>query len=381
MMPIRGLLPTFLLFLFPLAALAGQAREEEGQDAIEMIGASSLTNVKVIEDTWIKVQARKFQVVTDIPSYKVKKVVYAAAPELYRTAQDAAEQGDYEKALRALVLILKRDADKYAWFKQYLYFDIARYYMRYSGEASYEKARGYLDQLMNEVPTSRFMPDALLLYADSIFQEGKDFEAAYKAYENASDKLASMFRQVTGPHIDYLQEKALLAEYKKGEALVLLRRYGEAKSVFKGVASKSGKYPRVMYLAMLGEAQAFWAEQQLDEALKAFQTLIEGAENAGIRDILAGGYAGLGDCYFEKREYEEARWNYLKVAVQFFDSEEYAAKCIYRVALCYREIMLKEQDPKKRDEAKKQAAFYFNEVIDNYQGYWVEQAKNEKGKL
>ena len=380
-MRIQPMLPALLAVLLCAAAFGAPAPEDVAQDAIDMIGPGSLSNIKVNQDTWIVVEAQKFQVKTPIPAYKVKTVVYASAPELYRVAQQAAEEGDYEKALKALILTLKKDGEKYAWFKQYLFYDIARYYVKRRAEGDYEKARGYLDQLMTEVKDSRFLPDALLLYADTCFMEGKDFEAARKAYEKAREQLTAMSRQVSGPHVEYLEERALTADYKVGECLSLLKRYGEAKSVYSGVAARSRKYPRVLYLALLGGAQALWQEGQVDEALKAFAELIEKAEIAGTRDILAGAYAGLGDCYFGKKDFEVARWNYLKVAVQFFDNEEYAAKSLYRVGLCYKEIMLAEQDDKKRAEAKKQVQFYLNEVISNYSGFWADQAKEAKNTL
>jgi len=359
-----------------LLSFRAGAQADPAQDAVEMIGPGSLTNIKVLTDNWIMVEAQRFQVKTPIPAYRVRKVVYSAAPDLYRVAQTAAEEGDYERALRALILTLRERGDAIPWFKQYILYDIARFYVKHAGEGSYEKARGYLDQLFKDVPDSRFTPEALLLYADTFFLEAQDFEKARQAYDDAAAKLAQMAGQVSGDHVDYLQEKSFLAKYKAGECLMLLKRFGEAKSVFEGVAARSRKYPRIYYLALLGKSQSLWQEGQIDKALEDFASLIEAAEVAGVRDILAGAYAGLGDCYFEKKEYEEARWNYLKVVVQFFDAQEYAAKALYRVGLCYREIMNRETDAKKRQEAGKMARYYFDKVVADYEGYWADQARD-----
>lgn len=370
-----SLLSVALACSFCVLPVRAEIAEDVAQDAIEMVNGH-LSNIKIISDTWMKVTAKRFRIETPIDAFKVTKVVYSNAPDMYRIAEQAAEEGDYEKALKLLIYALTKEEGKYDWFKQYLLFDIARYYVKHGGEGDFAKAREYLQRLMAEVPDSRFLPDALLLNAETFFVEGADLEAAHKAFMDARSRFKTMAAQVSIEHQKWLEGKAYYAEYRAGECLMLLKRFGEAEAVFKSVAGVDAEnHPRVHYLARLGTAQAYWQEGQIEEALRDFNKLIDDAEMAGIRDIMAGAYAGLGDCYFQKGAYFEARWSYLKVAVQFFDAPDYAAKSLYRVGLCYTEIMNKEQDDAKRKNARKEATYYFKEVIADYTGFWADKAK------
>ena len=224
-----------------------------------------------------------------------------------------------------------------------------------------------LDLLFQEIPESRFLPDALALYADTYFHEGDKLEEAMKAYEDARSKLITMSRKVLGDHQRYMEEKAYNARYRKAECMMLLGNHAEAKQEFQGVKSRTRSFPRVNLLAALGMARALWQEGKYDESFKEFKDLVEEAEKAGIRDILAGAYAGLGDCHFEKKEYRRALWEYLRVTVQYFDAREYVPKATYRAGLCY--LSIAEKEPRNKGAAK-MARLYLQKAAKMEAPFW-----------
>lgn len=362
----------------PLTVAAGAAAEAEPEDRIVRITGAIIANVKVVTDTWQEVVGRRGMLETKEPGYRVKTVVYAGTPKEYTDGLEAAASEDYVLALQNLIFTLKKLDENTAFLKQYLYYHIALYYTKRGAEDDFGKARGYLEKLFAEVPEARLLPDALLLFADAWFLQGEQYEPALEAFRDAESKLKNMAQKVFDvEHTRYLDEKAYQAKFRQGECLLLLRRYPEAKNIFQAVKAEARNYPSVRLMAHLGMARALWQEERLDDAFKEFSDVVSDAEKAGIRDILAGAYAGLGDCRFQKNEPREALWNYLRVVVQYFDAAEYVPKALYRAALCW--LKISEQD--KAAEAKNLARAYLEEAVKKNAGFWSEEARKALNNL
>lgn len=363
-----------LIMLFCISAATSAEMPEIAQDSVVRKG-NPLNNVKVVKDTWMEVVAKRGPIESRIAANEVTQVRYATTPDTYYKGLAEGEAGNYVKALQYLIWTEQKRLDENtASMKQGLYFHIARFYVKHRGEGDMEKARTYLEKLFTEVPDSRFLPDALLLYARTYFLEGNSFDKALKAYEDAERKLDSMANKIMNRgHEMYLRRRNYMAKYWQAECLMMLERYSEAKGDFQSlasVASTNDEYKRIELMAKLGEARAVWQQERPDEAFENFSALVEEAEAAGVRDILAGAYSGLGDCYYQKGQYHAALWNYLKVAVQYFDASEYVPKAAYRAGMCYLEIARAEDDA----EAGKMARHYFEKAAASGDGFWAQEA-------
>ena len=369
----RERLSAAVVVLGMLPVLAAVPAAEQAQDRIERVKGVALSHVKVVEDTWRQVKAQHGLLTTSEPACNVRDVRYACEPKTYVDGRNFGAAGDYRLALKNLIYCLRNDINEQnAVLKQYLYYYIAYYYVKYAGEGAFEKARRYLDMLFKEIPDSRFLPDALILYADTYYHEGDHFQEALEAYQRAYDRLMQMAREVRGEHQVYLKGKANYARYRKAECMMLLGRHAEAKQEFQAVRGRTAAFPRVNLLASLGVARSLWQEKKYEEAFREFKATVERAEAAGVRDILAGAYAGLGDCYFEKKDYRRALWYYLKVMVQYFDAQEYVPKATYLAGRCWLKIA---EEGKGGEGARAMARYYLQKAAAMKDSVWAEQAQ------
>ncbi|MHC4780467.1 MAG: tetratricopeptide repeat protein, partial [Planctomycetota bacterium] len=86
------------------------------------------------------------------------------------------------------------------------------------------------------------------------------------------------------------------------------------------------------------------------------------------REIRAGASIGMGHCYLNDKNYEDARHWFLKAVVVNF-SDEFGPEALYHAALCYDQ--LKSKEPGAKDRAKR----LYSDLISRFpNSEWAKEA-------
>jgi tetratricopeptide (TPR) repeat protein len=197
-------------------------------------------------------------------------------------AEQAADEKSAERALLDAVqafLAVANDerARSYARLDEVL-FDLAQL-LSQSGKL--EPARGFWRRLIKDHPTSRFVPDALIAFADQAFEE-KRLDDALKLYEKV---------------MAYDSPLALYAQYKSGWCFYNLGEFPRALDTFVVVLGRAQRGEgRKMGLAREARKDAVRAYAQFGAADRAWPLFkkIGGAEAPAMLDTLAGLYGNEG---------------------------------------------------------------------------------------
>ena len=287
-----------------------------------------------------------------VPSEQVAEVRHSDRPLEYRQAELFLKSGKYNLAVKAFEGVAK-SAPVSSWLAVY-----ADYYRALALErwarSEPGKARAAVEALADFVRrhgNSRFVHQARLSLANAYLLAGKLGEVRRLAQAVVKEKPDTPWA---------LQGRLLLARVKLKEG-----RPEEALREFDAVISAlTDRRSPLRAEALLGKGLTLFALGKADEAERLLSRLIEATEDSTIR---ARAYNALGDAYFKKGDYAEARLKYLRVVLLYFQADPAEhAKALHGAAECFRRL----GEQERADEL-------FRELLRRYPGTpWAARARS-----
>lgn len=382
-------IPAFALALFSCGSARAQGEEDLYEDEITQKPMRAVIGVKIVEDSWKVVRARKGpQAEVPIPAHEVLDVVYADATKDFASGVKRATKGYYTKAIEdsflptLKVLSRFREVDGRPWPQQYCLYYLGHCYLMRGDMGDAAKARDYFEQLVKDIPNSRFIFQAYLELAET-YQVEQDFEQAEKKYKDADRRFTSMSREsgVTPAQAKEIRRLAMLARLRSIMMLDARGEHDRASSAYLQLVSKSKDYPDIQARARVGAVRARVATEQYERAIGECVKMIGEGESEGNTEYLGGAYLALADCYFERAGDEEAtaedlvtaRWNYLRVATLYFFERKLLPKARFRAARCFERLVEERGEGKKAEE---QARRQYGLVVKEFpESPWAAEAQ------
>jgi len=326
---VTGLVCATMLFF--LGDVFGQA----GKDQIKFKTGDVWVGVNIESETYLEVKVTGKPVVdpTTIDSIK-----HGDAPPDYVMAESNLRQGQYEDAIKRLDKAATAKARP--WLKHYCAYYKALCMKELAkaegspkriAEAMAKPIAAY-QAMIKASPKGIKVPQAKLDIAEAYYLGAKYDEAAKVVAEIAKSDFPAAWK-MRGKLLEGRIELA------KGDA-------AKAAETFAAVAKSVGtKSPDVYNEASLYRAKALTMAKSFDEATKLLEQLIEKANSDAMR---AAAHNALGDCYMAQNKVKEARYEYLRTVVLYFQEYDEYAKALYNAAICCE--MLK--DVKKASKLK-----------------------------
>ena len=376
--------------IFTRAALAGvlaalladgealcQGGGEEFSDQIVRVMGPRASSVKVLKDNWQGVVAKHQVADITVPVDQVKDVVYGNAPSKFTRAKRNAKMGAFTPAIGEFGELQASYAE-FPWMKQYA-LDWLGYCHLYRGkQGDLAKSRASFEKLLNEVPDTRFIFQAMLYKADTYYYE-ENWTGARSAYEAARRKFETLSREAKVRSVQkYCMKRSREAEYWAVRVIEATRDYERAKSSYSQLEVRTDD-AEVKIKAQAGVGRCLLRLRMYDQAQKLYEKMIKEADKAGDSSVLGQAYCGLGDCHYEKKDYSRSRWNYLKVVVRDFTAERnYVAKAHLFAGRCYERL----GSERKEKGALQRAKRHYKVVLDEYSdSIWKPDAEQALRRL
>jgi tetratricopeptide (TPR) repeat protein len=397
----RAMRSSLSLFLLGCVAVAGAPAWAQDDDIFEdeiiPRDIAPIVGVKIEEDTWKTVVGRKMQGKLSVPGHTVIEVVYFDAPRDYARGVRRVKRRYYTKAIDESFLPMMDKLSKFRkvggrpWPEQYcLYYLGVSHLKRAEPEKSDSaKAREYFTKLVDTIPDSRFIFEALMGIGDAWHIEGR-YEEAAKAYKEAQKKFETMSK-VGGLEADqrtFINKLALSAELRQAEMLDAQKKWQLAKSAYDKLFMKARGFPEIRSKASVGAVRALVSDGVYTVAIKKCSEMIEMGEREGLTQYLAGAYLAMGDCYFERagdnatpEDLVTARWNYLRVATLYFRDPSMLPKARFRIGRCYERLagVANNADGKRGIELARRQYMIVRERYKD--SIWADEAKKRLAAL
>jgi len=275
-----------------------------------------------------------------VPAGEVRKIKYSPTSLPYINGESFFRQGRYKEALAKFDEALKAEA-KTKWVGQY-----ARFYrgqcLGKMAEADKKQAAAALKaygDLIAKHPKSRFLPDAYL-------------------------GMASVYH-VAGNHGKMGETLKKLDPAKFGSRWAIKRKLWDATLL---EAKKQYDLAQKAYAVLAVEAEKAKDRSLKEEALLSQgRCLLLAKKIAPGEDLLfklgkdspdentkAKAFNTLGDGFWARKEYNEALFAYLRVAVLYLDEPEERPKALYWAGKCFEKRGDKTRAKEQRDELKRE---------------------------
>jgi tetratricopeptide (TPR) repeat protein len=366
-----------LAVLLPAAALAG-AVPEEANDSVHLVD-NSQTNVKIVEDDWKGVKVTRANVEIPMAVNRVRTTEYSDRVTQYDQGLEALRKQDYPKAVSLLAAGMKKTRD----LKQRQYFQVALIEC-YEGQKRPEEMRKQIRKMVdparrNPKKAPRLIYDAYLKLGRSLLLEGKyskaegAFGEAYDFFKKLEELARKKETKALAGVIDYVKGYRLKAGYWK---IFSMEQQGKAKieghrgarRAYDLFAFEATGHLRLVNMAKIGRARCDAKLGKTDSALKALKEMEKDLSDpkklakAGAGAVPAV-YVALGDVYFLKLDYRNARWYYLTVIVQHSTDRAMVARAHYMAGRCYEAL----RKTVREREAIPRALRHYTIVTKEYQ--------------
>jgi tetratricopeptide (TPR) repeat protein len=313
----------------------------------------------ISEDTYKEI-VYKLENVNDVqrvPSRDVREVII---PDLADVAKGRLLRDKGQ--LEAAVAQFKAAADKETApaRRQYPLFELADTTLRWASTdpKRWDDAIAAYQKLMSDVKDTRFLAPARLGLGRCYLAK-KDFakaEQSFTALENDAREKFGIEWEVRAKYF-----KALTVETKGNfaEAQTLYASLERtAKTAQEGVKAGSPELGELKSLeadAVAKQGECLVASGKLDDAQRYYQGLLSSRP-----EMKAGASNGLGRVLFEKKQFEEARFQFANVVARFFDNRGEYQKALFWLGCCYEELVKagKEKTPPEK------IARYFNDCVE-----------------
>ena len=381
-------IPAFALALFSCGSARAQD-EDVYEDEITQKPMRAVMNIKIVEDSWKVVRAKKGpQAEVPIPAHEVLDVVYADATKDFASGVKRATKGYYTKAIddsflpTLKILSRFRKVDGRPWPEQYCLYYLGHCHLMRGDMGDAAEARMYFERLVKDIPNTRFIFQAYLELAET-YQVEQAYEHPEKNYKDADRRFTSMSREsgVTPAQAKEIGRLAMLARLRSVQMLDARGEHDRASSAYLQLVSKSKDYPEIQSEARVGAVRTRVATGQYERAIAECIEMIGEGESEGNTEYLGGSYLALADCYFERAGDEvaspedlvTARWNYLRVATLYFFERKLLAKARFRAARCFEKLAGERGEGKKAEE---QAARQYGLVVKEFpESPWAAEAQ------
>ncbi|MEW6359730.1 MAG: tetratricopeptide repeat protein [Planctomycetota bacterium] len=305
-----------------LAALLATevATAQGGRDTVTFKDGSPQWMQVTVKETYKSVEAEGKE--SKHPTV-VENITHGDQPPAYVAATGSLRRGDYEKALEKFQEASKAEARP--WLKHY-----CTYYMAFCRQklADNTDALAKAIAIYEEVPkTDKHgikVPEAKFGIGQCFYQ-AKQLDKAQKIFEEIAKSDYGEFWQLKGK---LWQGKVLLDQGKGKEAA---SAFDEIQKIAKG------KMPEIYFEANLNRAAGLILETPTDTS-QARDLLQKVFEEAQDDEVKAAAHNGLGDAYRAEKRIKEARIEYLRVVVLYFNCPEEHARALFNVADCFEQL-------------------------------------------
>jgi len=333
-------------YLTPLALVAAALVGTALADEVVLTDKTKIPNCTVLSENAKEVQIDlNADGVADrvVPTEQVATVQYADRSLEYRQAVLFMKSGKYAQAVTAFQAISKA-AGGSSWQATYADYHAAVGLQRWaqSDPTKAVEAVKALRAFVSRRADSRFIYPARLSLAEAYLVQGKLGEVRRLAEAVVGEKPKTPWGE---------RARLLLARVKLGQNDAA----GAAKAFDAVLATVTDTQSPAWAEATVGKGLALLALDKLDDAERLLGDLIETTKDSSVR---ARAYNALGDAHFKKGAFAEARLNYLRVVLLYFQADAVEhAKALYQAAECFRRL-----GEQKRAEA------LFAELVRRYPG-------------
>jgi tetratricopeptide (TPR) repeat protein len=333
-------LVSLMVFASPLLAqdtvfLKGKSKKDavKGQIKSESTFEIKLATQTISSDDVEDVQ---YQVPTDTPMAVSVRIQYDGAMRAEGDSMAPGSTKRREKILEALKSYQDLNSKvKDKFFKRHMDYKSAHLHARLALEenAKPDIAIAELQQFIEKHPVSWQFPRAALTLAKFQVEKG-DLTAAKKTYQ----KLAEA--DVTPNMKAESDLQVALLSVKTNEHAVALKRLEE-------IMSKMPKTHPYYVRAQVAKAECLVATEKMDDAIKLLKEMIQTSPEKNYQ-VKAAAHNALGYCYFQKKQYAEARWEFLWVDVVYNQDRDEHAKALFYLT----DVFAKLNDSEKSQQCR-----------------------------
>ena len=286
---------------------------------------------------------------------EVETIVYSAMPAAYFAAEDARNLSDYAGAISKLKSLGDISNPNVSQYVLYLHAYCAFMDGQHSGALS------ELDELLTNIPETRFYYEAMLLKGRVLLESGEASDAI-DYFEECASSFSSVAKGATKKEYEGLAKIwSAIALEANGES------QRETERVFGSCQSSSSK--RVSLFAKVGiqRVKMFDAKEKGTKAKKNWRDVLsklkkletEFASESGVDDALAYLYLTKGETCEFLEDSTEAAWNYSRVIAMFPHAKESYVQALWASVLIY-------EKRQKEGIASRMYAFCLKELKEKY---------------
>lgn len=346
--------------------LAGTAAFGADKDDVIVLTDGTVKKVtRIDEENYANVKFTSGGRQDSVKAADVKEITYGDAPQAFKNGLGLLNSKKYADAIKEL-LKAQKAAGVREWLKGYTLYFLGEASRRAgtTDPSAFESAVEYYDQLLKEVPFTRFLPQALYYKGECLMRMEKYSEANEVFNSLISEQARKGFDASWASMGQIAQAKVLEAQGHHDQA------YHKYESIERMATDRD-----IKNMAKLRKGICLLAQKKYSEAKRYFQDLAESAEgeSSAAREVRGGASVGLGHCFINENKYAEARHHFLKAMVIFFSSDDFNTEAMFHAGLCYEK--LKSSEPGADFRAK----LIFSDLIRRYPNSpWTKKAK-EKG--
>jgi tetratricopeptide (TPR) repeat protein len=302
-----------------------------------------------------------------VEAAKVATVTYGTVPRAWEQA--LLERRNNDPATAAESFKKAAGISSPFWLKAHGLYEAGETYFQMR---DWNAAIQAFDELLQAVPDTRFLPQALLRTAEAYFQ-ANDFDKAKSALEKLqSEARAKGFASRWANMASYWEIR--LTE-QSGD---ITQTVGEYQRLYDRT---KGTDPKVANSCALRIGLAYIKQKDFAKARRFYEEIASSADDGEVQ-ALSGAYLGLGNCFLaesgndDKDKIREAQRNFLRVIVAYYDDPtqkakvppEIAAEALYQAGLCFE--ILRDEDYRRRSRG------LYNEVMREFDGSeWAIKAR------
>jgi hypothetical protein len=358
-----------LLAFCPAGLQAGKDRKDQ---VTPFQGA--VIEGEIQRDTWKEVVIKVGGATQTIPANNVKKVDYWDAPPAFKGAMGSFEQEKWAEVLSAL-----SSAEEYAnskekgilkprpWFGPYLAW--------YRGKCMMEVGRSddalrQFEKIRKEFKDSRFLAQA--------------YESSLEAFREKGDvaKMDEFEKEIEQAPGELKLNLQVRARRQRAELLYDKAKYEEARKLFETITTAAD--PEIAAAGTAGVIRSLSGLKDL-AGLETYANKVLATSKQPALQLLASN--ALGEGAFEAKKFDAARDRFIQSVVHFNPGrgtgiEREHEKALYRLALCYENLMAAAGAPEHKQALAGMAASTYRELSIEYpSGKYREEASLKAAKL
>lgn len=347
-----------------LLLLAGAVRA----DTIKR-SPSPLENVTVKKETYKKVVYQlgdtAIQNEMDRKKDRILGVEYDEWPEGWESGKEALAASDFQRAFNDFMDVAKASSEDFPQAKQYGQFWMAETCRRWgesgNGDAL-KQAIGRYKELMANEPETVFLARVYIGLGNCLLLTG------------STDEAMGYFDKVFAD--EYFSEgEKVLAKLGKAQVLERGAKFPAAAAEYTAILGEAQKSaPEMVYMVRVRIANCNLNIQgKVDEAQEEFNRILASSDlpvdsRANIR---ASALNGRGECWWKKREYEKAMWDFLRVVILHEAVTSESPKAYNFAVQCMRNWARALEKESKKEEAgmwKRRAKELEDELRNKFPG-------------